>query len=379
MKFGKYLEAEQVPEWEKMYVNYRALKRLIKKIALAKEARVASPSEEKTSLLRRASAYLGYNSIIPGDNSSNNTPARATGSATINSMPEGLSSPPPVFSREHPMSGSSTSCQRTVQLEEPSKNGKDIFECCSDASCATCNHFNSIVSATPQLALSMSAANSGKVGATPMDLAHCANIKLPMSAQDSFSEAARRRKTPVASDCVSLDEFQSELKERMPEEQDFFEKLEQELSKVNDFYKQKQALFQSRLDNIKRQQDIYDTMLGEELEASTLNASIERSRVTFNRTLTSSSISRHRQHAFEPSAQLRAAKGKLKRAMLEIYRGMDLLKNYRVLCYTAFIKALKKYQKTAVWCRGTDHFLNRVDGCYIATSERLNAMSAELE
>ncbi|KAJ1796735.1 Signal transduction protein [Coemansia sp. RSA 2399] len=277
------------------------------------------------------------------------------------------------------MSGSSTSCQRTMQPEEPSRNGKDIAECCSDASCATCNHFNTIVSATPQLALSMSAANSGKVGATPTDLAHCANIKLPISAQDSFSEVARRRKTPIASDCVSLDEFQRELKEKMPEEQDFFEKLEQELDKVNDFYKQKQALFQSRLDNIKKQQDIYDTMLGEELEASTLNASIERSRVTFNRTLTNNGTSRHKQRAFEPSAQLRAAKGKLKSAMLEIYRGMDLLKNYRVLCYTAFIKALKKYQKTAVWCRGTDHFLNRVDGCYIATSERLNAMSAELE
>ncbi|KAJ2552406.1 Signal transduction protein [Coemansia sp. RSA 1933] len=163
----------------------------------------------------------------------------------------------------------------------------------------------------------------------------------------------------------------------MPEEQAFFEMLQQELEKVNEFYKQKQALFQTRLDSIKKQQDIYDAMLGEELEASTLNDSIERSRVTFNRTLTHSD--RRKKHVFEPSAQLRAAKSKLKNAILEVYRGMDLLKNYRVLCYTAFIKALKKYQKTAVWCRGTDHFLNRVDGCYIATSERLNAMSTELE
>ncbi|KAJ1668901.1 Signal transduction protein [Coemansia sp. RSA 1813] len=378
MKFGKYLEAEQVPEWEKMYVSYRALKRLVKKIALAKEARMAGPSEEKTSLLRRASTYLGYSSMISKDSSSS-SPTRTTDSATISPTYVGPSTPTPVFARTNPMPGSSTSCQGAPVQEEQNKNGKDIVECCSNASCSTCSHFNSIVSATPQLALSMSAANSGKVGATPTDLAHCANIKLPMSAQDTFSELVRRRKTPVASDCVSLDEFKSELKERIPEEQDFFERLEQELAKVNDFYKQKQALFQTRLDNIKKQQDIYDTMFGEELEASALRSNIERSRVTFNRTLTNSGSSRNKQHAFEPSAQLRAAKEKLKSAMLEIYRGMELLKNYRVLCYTAFIKALKKYQKTAGWCRGTDHFLNRVDGCYIATSERLNTMSAELE
>ncbi|KAJ2888101.1 Signal transduction protein [Coemansia asiatica] len=58
---------------------------------------------------------------------------------------------------------------------------------------------------------------------------------------------------------------------------------------------------------------------------------------------------------------------------------MDLLKNYRILCYTAFIKALKKYQKTAKWCEGTEYFLNRVDSCYMATSNQLNRMSGELE
>ncbi|KAJ2615771.1 Signal transduction protein [Coemansia sp. RSA 1804] len=397
MKFGKYLEAEQVPEWEKMYVNYRALKRLVKKIAAAREARLAAgASEERTSLLRRASTYLGYNSIgIQSDSGSSPTggPTESNTSSVgpMQSVGGPLPSPPPVLARTHPMPGSPTTCQRILlqqqqhEQNEQGKNGTDTGDgergYCADAGCTSCNHFNSVVSATPQLALSMSAANSGRVGTVSADLAHSANIKLPISAQDTFSETVRRRsRTPIVSgDYMTDDEFNTQLHERMSEEQEFFEKVEQELTKVNDFYRQKQTLFQTRLDNIKRQQEIYDTMLGEELEASALmrTSSIDQGRAMFSRVAAGGSGNKQRE--FEPSTQLRAARNRLKSAMLEAYRGMELLKNYRVLCYTAFVKALKKYQKTAGWCRGTDHMLGRVDGCYIATSERLNAMSAELE
>ncbi|KAJ1998639.1 hypothetical protein H4R26_005384, partial [Coemansia thaxteri] len=64
MKFGLYLEAEQVPEWEKMYVDYQGLKQLIKAVAVAIEKRGAGPADERFSLLNRTSTYLGYNSIV---------------------------------------------------------------------------------------------------------------------------------------------------------------------------------------------------------------------------------------------------------------------------------------------------------------------------
>ncbi|KAJ2552407.1 hypothetical protein EV175_003326 [Coemansia sp. RSA 1933] len=95
MKFGKYLDAEQVPEWEKMYVNYRALKRLVKKIAVAKAIQMAGPSEEKTTLLRRASTYLGYSSTIIGNSSTNSSPTQTADIATINQSLAGLMSPEP--------------------------------------------------------------------------------------------------------------------------------------------------------------------------------------------------------------------------------------------------------------------------------------------
>ncbi|KAJ2846442.1 Signal transduction protein, partial [Coemansia erecta] len=193
------------------------------------------------------------------------------------------------------------------------------------------------------------------------------------------------------------------LAKRLPEEQEFFEQLEQELAKVDEFYKQKQNLFGSRLTNIKKQQAIYDEMLREELEVSTIkirpnmtksfssiqtrigggggNSSSSSAGDTSMGKAAKSSMadSGKTGNGLDPSPQLRTARSKIKHAMLELYRGMDLLKNYRILCYTAFIKALKKYQKTAKWCEGTEYFLNRVDSCYMATSNQLNRMSGELE
>ncbi|KAJ2361375.1 Signal transduction protein, partial [Coemansia sp. RSA 2610] len=170
--------------------------------------------------------------------------------------------------------------------------------------------------------------------------------------------------------------FKRELVARLPEEQDFFELMEQELIKVNDFFQKKQALFSTRLENIKRQQQIYDEMLSSELESVSPQFRLAR-----NGQLPGYHGGKDEQMSPspEPSVHLRAARGKIKRAILELYRGIDLLKNYRILCYTAFIKALKKYQKTAGWCTGTDYFLNRVDTCYIATSDHLNTMAGHLE
>ncbi|KAJ2896946.1 Signal transduction protein, partial [Coemansia aciculifera] len=226
----------------------------------------------------------------------------------------------------------------------------------------------------------MSAGNTGKVASTSMELAHGVNIKIPFSARDSFTENIRLRRPQIATDCISAEEFKKQLDLRLPEEQDFFEQMEQELLKVNDFYRQKQMLFSIRLENIRKQQRIYDEMLSEELETATLRARPPPGKRSMSQLVDLNIITAKKPLlGSEPSGQLRIARSKIKRAMLEVYRGMDMLKNYRILCYTAFIKALKKYQKAARWCDGTDYFLNKVDGCYMATSDLLNCLSAQVE
>ncbi|KAJ2303668.1 hypothetical protein IWW55_002809, partial [Coemansia sp. RSA 2706] len=178
MKFGKYLEAEQVPEWAKMYADYHGLKRQIKAVAAAmarQQLQQRHTSAERMSLIRRASTYLGYDSIQTGasplssDSASLGAAAQTGGAASTSSA--GLRS--------------------------------RLGSCASHGSEAGCSHFGNIVSATPQIAMTMSAGNSGKVAATPAELAQRANIKIPLSAQDSFTEGIRMRRSPVASHCVS--------------------------------------------------------------------------------------------------------------------------------------------------------------------------------
>ncbi|KAJ2796536.1 Xenotropic and polytropic retrovirus receptor 1, partial [Coemansia helicoidea] len=162
MKFGKYLVAEQVPEWAKMYVDYVGLKRAVAAVAAAvarQQQQRQAVAGERMSLLRRTSTYLGYSSFTAPDA----PPARS----------------PPAHS-------------------SPATQ-------CSSGSCGDtgCNHFGGVVSATPQIAMRLSASNSGKVSATPPDLVHNANIKIPLSARDSFTEAVWTRRPSVASDRIS--------------------------------------------------------------------------------------------------------------------------------------------------------------------------------
>ncbi|KAJ2805297.1 Xenotropic and polytropic retrovirus receptor 1 [Coemansia guatemalensis] len=340
MKFGKYLEAEQVPEWAKMYADYAGFKRAVKSIAAAIANQKSPQSGERMSLIRRTSEYLGYSTIK---------------NSSISPLPRCTSDP-----------GS-----------DPHHASDETTNCCSNAAeCSGSGHFGRIVSASPQIAMNMSAGNSGKVATTSMELVHGANIKIPMSAQDTFTEGIRTRRGPVANDCISSAAFKKELSSRLPQEHDFFELMEQELDKVNAFFKQKQALFDTRLENIRRQQHMYDEMLGGEVDISLPQYQASSDRRAYG--LGQIKIGRGTANS-PPNAQLRAAHTKIKRAVLELYRGIDLLKNYRILCYTAFVKALKKYQKTAKWCAGTDYYLNRVDTCYIATSDHLNSMAFDLE
>ncbi|KAJ2715150.1 Xenotropic and polytropic retrovirus receptor 1, partial [Coemansia spiralis] len=154
MKFGKYLEAEQVPEWAKMYVDYVGLKRAVAAIVEAIASQRQMASYERMPLPRRTSASQGYDSFTTPD-----APTRR--SLTMPRFGSGL---------------------------------------CSDAGC---NHFGSIVSASPQIALRMSAANSGKLAATPDELTHNANIKIPLSARDTFTEATWTRRPFVVNDHIS--------------------------------------------------------------------------------------------------------------------------------------------------------------------------------
>lgn len=66
-------------------------------------------------------------------------------------------------------------------------------------------------------------------------------------------------------------------------------------------------------------------------------------------------------------------------ACAELYRGLDLLKNYRILNFTAFVKILKKHDKRGCWKTSSPVIMSLVGKAPFFTSPLLSVISKKVE
>ncbi|KAF8842398.1 hypothetical protein BDN67DRAFT_979576 [Paxillus ammoniavirescens] len=83
-------------------------------------------------------------------------------------------------------------------------------------------------------------------------------------------------------------------------------------------------------------------------------------------------------HALDPQ-EYQYAKKRLKKAIVEHYRGLEVLNNYRILNFTGFRKALKKYEKITKIPVQAAYMKERVEPAAFASGAMVSTMLKEME
>ena len=153
---------------------------------------------------------------------------------------------------------------------------------------------------------------------------------------------------------------------------EFFMFLDKELEKIEKFYRSKEIEGMARLEALKGQ---LHEMRNRRLEEVMVEPNGGWTRPIENVI----GLGEDRTDFSRRQVPYRAAKRKLKLALQEFYRGLELLKSYALLNRTAFRKINKKYDK-AVQARPTGRYMSeKVNHAWFVQSEALDAQLVAVE
>lgn len=86
----------------------------------------------------------------------------------------------------------------------------------------------------------------------------------------------------------------------------------------------------------------------------------------------------NRDHTLDPE-RYKAARHKLKEAMAEFYRGLELIRSYKVLNKDGFGKILKKFDKTLETSSSIPYFRSKIEPSILVQSQRIEALLKSTE
>ncbi|KAI1633897.1 EXS family-domain-containing protein [Biscogniauxia mediterranea] len=394
MKFAKELEHNHVPEWRIKYLNYKSGKSYIKAVSRAINRANATPH----SISRRPDLPPLETSTTHGPGSLSNQhhatdhetygPLRLppkTSSAPLQSEQESLTRSPgdggggygsivPTPSTESPLDS-----QHQFELPAPAIHVPSTID--EDESPRTSE------------SLRKSLTRLDKPRTNSMDPALENTPKSPpqhrpgSSTQHAASPGRLRRMLTsnhylTRTDTVKIGQSLQPLDVVRMREKEFFDFLDSELDKVESFYRQKEEQAGTRLAALREQLHEMRNRRSQELAEAKQNKEYERKRAQDDKAWASAHDSHQswidpiKSKIFKPGANsealfqmastpvvrgrdarrdyvrrptgevpYRTAKRKLKLALQEFYRGLELLKSYTILNRTAFRKLNKKYDK----------------------------------
>lgn len=195
----------------------------------------------------------------------------------------------------------------------------------------------------------------------------------------------------------TLQELRGQLS---PEELSFLDALDQELEKIETFYLDREKEMQTRTTALEEQlhELTYHRKLFHETHPSTPKPWVLgkvgkvgikkpqkpvatdgfRSRRNSNETARPHGKGPSYAHALDPD-EYQNAKKKLNKAVLEHYRGLETLHNYRVLNLTGFRKALKKFEKVTKIPLQNAYMSEKVEMSSLVSDKSVRNMIDEME
>ncbi|KAF8524324.1 EXS family-domain-containing protein [Hysterangium stoloniferum] len=304
MKFARYLEQTQVPEWKRAYIDFKGLKGRISIIRKAKYATKASlpsqlsniPETSETARSdsstkdapKKADSILGRSRMVPISANRLNTSNGERESAYL----------PHLLLNERLKRKSSSTAEGSVEQGYPSRTSR-----------------SSIMSRGPDVNMTV---ESFCAALEPIELNFFTCLDRELQKVDQFYNARE-----IAA-ITRLSELKDQLREFLYQRTLWGEAQ----SRHNDYWKLPKVLggapraidepahWDSRPDLI------YPKIDGESFLDMTIQERLARDPPEY-------------QHA----------RRRLKKALREFYRSLELLNDYRVLNFTGFRKALKKYEK----------------------------------
>lgn len=176
-------------------------------------------------------------------------------------------------------------------------------------------------------------------------------------------------------------QLESILSQKSDAERRFFELLDEQLSKINAFYTERESEAIMRLEQLRDQLAIYRDSIArgasEDFIAPPSTSPKRQSASNSNgnkNDLFNTAVPKYTRK----SKSDKGARSRLKDALLEYYRLLELLKNFRILNYTGIVKILKKFDKTAQW-QSSSLYLRKVDVAYFRRSKIVDSLLVDTE
>ncbi|CAE6461995.1 unnamed protein product [Rhizoctonia solani] len=455
MKFARYLEDTQIPEWKKAYIDYRGLKKKIAAIRKANEttqdksfdfhrkshdqarSSITEPSPSTSALRRRNYGAVGRTPPNALGRSSSDTHGRTP--SIVGRTSETANSPPGVHqstpsNSEHvphvltPPAAANRSVKSARFRLSTDELGPDFelppaMTSVDSLRDGTINsHAPSIGSerrrALPSRVFSgtLSAVQSRnsatfiqppdeETESNPLHATNPAPASEPRTPRNPFSGMRRRFTTSSRHNDIghaAPTTVQELLIGLGPNELAFFTTLNQELEKVENFYLERERDAELKVAALKEQ---FHELRGHKQLSTATNEGLWpgflhlldsinipsipiAGQISTGKSADASAKSETPPSnppvhlvgsiAHDPDAYHRAKK-KLKKAVLEFYRGLELLQNYRILNMTGFRKALKKFDKTAKMSAQNLYMREKVETCNFASGDTCSRLLKEIE